>query len=60
MDVKDRRNILGGLAAMLAAPFFLGRDTLVHAMTPRLEKKNPGSLPAPRISPPDHSVKRRG
>ena len=57
MAVKDRRKILGSLAALLAAPFLLGRDTVLRTLTPEAKKNNP--VP-PKITPPDHSVKRRG
>jgi hypothetical protein len=57
MNANDRRSILGGLAALLAAPFLLGRDTLIRTLAPK-EKKD--DQPLPRITPPAHSVKRRG
>jgi hypothetical protein len=57
MEVKDRRSILGGLAAMLATPLLLGREALVRALAPGARKD--ASVP-PKITPPDHSVKRRG
>jgi hypothetical protein len=57
MEVKDRRKILGNLAALLAAPFLLGRATLAQAFTPREKGQDPV---LPRITPPAHSVKRRG
>lgn len=55
MDIKARRNILGGLAALLAAPFFLGRNALARVLAPGAQKDGP---PPPRIVPPAHSVKR--
>jgi hypothetical protein len=57
MDVKDRRTILGSLAALLAAPFLLGRDAVIRTYTSAVKKDDP--VP-PRITPPAHSVKRRG
>jgi hypothetical protein len=57
METKDRRSILGGLAALLAAPLLLGRKALVRALAPDAGKD--ARVP-PRITPPDHSVKRRG
>ena len=57
MEVKERRSILGGLAALLVAPFLLGREALARTLSP--ETKNVDAAP-PRITPPAHSVKRRG
>lgn len=57
MEVKDRRSILGGLAAMLATPLLLGREAVALALAPGARKD--ASVP-PKITPPDHSVKRRG
>lgn len=57
MDVKARRNILGGLTALLAAPFLLGRGALASVLAPSVKKTGP--VP-PRIVPPALSVKRRG
>ena len=57
MELKGRRTILGNLAALLAAPFFMGRATLIRALAPAAKKNNP--LP-PRITLPAHSVKRLG
>lgn len=58
MEVKDRRKILGSLAALLAAPVLFGRDTVVRALAPRLKLAEPPA--SPKINPPAHSVKRRG
>lgn len=55
--MKDRKSILGGLAALLATPFLLGFDTLIRTFA--LEEKKRDPVP-PRITPPAHSVKRRG
>ena len=57
MAVKDRRKILGSLAALLAAPFLLSRDTVIRTLMPETKKNEP--IP-PRITPPAQSVKRRG
>jgi hypothetical protein len=57
MEVKERRKILGNLAALLAAPFLLGRDNLIRTFAPEAKKNDPTP---PRITPPAHSVKRRG
>lgn len=57
MEVKNRRTILGYLTALLAAPFLLGRDTVIRTFAS--EAKKDCSAP-PRITPPAHSVKRRG
>jgi hypothetical protein len=57
MEVKGRRTILGNLVALLAAPFLLGRATLAQALTPTAKGQDPV---VPRITPPAHSVKRRG
>ena len=57
MAVKDRRKILGNLVALLAAPFFLGRATLISTFAATKKKSDP--IPA-RITPPVHSVKRHG
>jgi len=55
MAVKDRRIILGGLAALFAAPFLLGRRAVLRTLS-RQEKQD---APALKITPPAHSVKRR-
>ena len=57
MDVKDRRTILGTLAALLAAPFLLGRKALLQPLALKANQNDPQT---PRITPPAHSVKRRG
>jgi len=57
MEMKDRRKLLGNLAALLAAPLLLGRDTLIRTLTPAAKRNDPAP---PRITPPAHSVKRRG
>jgi hypothetical protein len=56
---KDRRQILGSVAALLAAPLVLGKDALVHTFLPKKPEDKPAEdQPRPRINPPAHSVKR--
>ena len=55
MELKERRLILGNLAALLAVPFLLGRQALIPTLTAEAEKND---SPPPRITPPAHSVKR--
>ena len=54
---KNRRQILGSVAALLAAPLVLGKDVLVRAFLPK-ESETTENQPRPRINPPAHSVKR--
>lgn len=58
MESKNRREILGSVAALLAAPLVLGKDALVDTFF----KTKAEAEPEPRlaITPPAHSVKRRG
>lgn len=58
MELKDRRDILGSVAALLAAPLVLGKKAIVSSIL----QDEPLSEPKPRleINPPAHSVKRRG
>ena len=65
MDHANRRDILGRITAMLAAPFLLGRQALDLAA--RAGKETPPEAPPSErlsvrlaITPPSHSVKRRG
>jgi hypothetical protein len=56
---KNRRQILGSVAALLAAPLVLGKDALVHTFLPKKSDEKPAeNLPRPSINPPAHSVKR--
>lgn len=56
---KNRRQILGSVAALLAAPLVLGKESLVHTFFPKgTGAKVPDDQPRPRINPPAHSVKR--
>jgi hypothetical protein len=57
MEVKERRTILGSLGALLAVPFLLGRDTVLRTFAAEAKPKAPTP---PKITPPAHSVKRRG
>ncbi len=54
---KNRRQILGSVAALLAAPLVLGKDALVPAFLSK-ESEAPEPRLRPRINPPAHSVKR--
>ena len=54
---KNRRQILGSVAALLAAPLVLGKEALVRTFLPK-ENEAPEALPRPSINPPTHSVKR--
>ena len=56
---KNRRQILGSVAALLAAPVVLGKEALVHTFLPKKTgAEAPDDRPRPRINPPAHSVKR--
>lgn len=57
MAVKDRRKMLVNLATLLTAPLLLGRKALLHTLAP---KGNSSDAVPPKITPPAHSVKRRG
>jgi hypothetical protein len=58
LEDKNRRQILGSVAALLAAPLVLGKDALVHTFLPKHGAEATGDQPRPRINPPAHSVKR--
>ena len=61
MEPKNRRQILGSVAALLAAPLVLGKDALFQTFLRQGAKvEPPEALPRTRINPPAHSVKRRG
>ena len=64
MESNIRRQILGSVASLLAAPLLLGKDALFQTFLPQGAKAEPPEAPeAPpraRINPPAHSVKRRG
>jgi len=61
MEPKNRRQILGSVASLLAAPLLLGKDGLFQTFLPRGAKAEPREAPPRiRINPPAHSVKRRG
>ncbi|MCX5735585.1 MAG: hypothetical protein NTW68_14860 [candidate division NC10 bacterium] len=61
MEPKNRRQILGSVASLLATPLVLGQDALLQAVLPRGAKAAPPEAPPrARINPPTHSVKRRG
>ena len=61
MEPKNRRQILGSVASLLAAPLVLGRDVLLRSFLPQGAKAEPPEAsPRTRINPPAHSVKRRG
>lgn len=57
MAVKDRRKMLVNLAALLTAPLLLGPKALLRTLVP---KGTSSDAVPPRITPPAHSVKRRG
>ncbi|HEX9081647.1 MAG TPA: hypothetical protein VF768_05165 [Holophagaceae bacterium] len=65
MGTVNRREILGRLTALVAGPLLMGRQAMNLAF--RSERGTPPEAPpaeeAPRrlaITPPSHSVKRRG
>jgi|GEM_PF-6173120 len=59
MEAKNRRQILGSVAALLAAPLVIGKDALVHTFfSEEAGAEAPENQPRPRINPPAHSVKR--
>ncbi len=61
MEPKNRRQILGSVASLLAAPLVLGKDVLLQPFLPQGAKAEPPKAPPrTRINPPAHSVKRRG
>jgi hypothetical protein len=61
MEPKNRRQILGSVASLLAAPLVLGKDALFRTFRPQGAKPSPPEAsPRTRINPPAHSVKRRG
>jgi hypothetical protein len=61
MEPKNRRQILGSVASLLAAPLVLGKDALFQTFLPQGAKAEPPEAPPrARINPPAHSVKRRG
>jgi hypothetical protein len=61
MEPKNRRQILGSVASLLAAPLVLGKNALLQAFLPQGAKADsPEATPRTRINPPAHSVKRRG
>ena len=61
MEPKNRRQILGGMASLLAAPLVLGKDALFRTFRPQGAKADsPAAPPRARINPPDRSVNRRG
>ncbi|MFZ1614310.1 MAG: hypothetical protein WAT51_09085 [Holophaga sp.] len=56
MESKNRREILGSVAALLAAPLALGKEAVVDTFF----KTKAEPEPRLAITPPAHSVKRRG
>jgi hypothetical protein len=61
MEPKNRRQILGSVASLLAAPLVLGKDALFQTFLLQGAKAEPPEAPPrARINPPAHSVKRRG
>ena len=61
MEPKNRRQILGSVASLLAAPLVLGKDALFRTFRPQGAKADPPAAPPrARINPPARSVKRRG
>lgn len=58
MELKHRREILGSVASLLAAPLVLGKEALVDTFLRKETKAEP--QPRLAINPPAHSVKRRG
>jgi hypothetical protein len=61
MEPKNRRQILGSVASLLAAPLVLGKGGLFQTSRPQGAKAEPPEIsPRTRINPPVHSVKRRG
>ncbi len=61
MEPKNRRQILGSVAALLAAPLVLGKEALLQTFRPQGAKAGLSEAsPRARINPPAHSVKRHG
>jgi hypothetical protein len=61
MEPKNRRQILGSVASLLAVPLVLGKDALFQTFLRQGAKAEPPEAPPrTRINPPAHSVKRRG
>ena len=61
MEPKNRRQILGSVASLLAAPLVLRKGALFQTLLPQGAKAAPHEAPPRvRINPPAHSVKRRG
>jgi len=57
MEPKNRRQIFGSVASLLAAPLVLGKDALLQTFLS--EGPEPAEAqPRPQINPPAHSVKR--
>jgi len=66
MGTSNRREILGRMAALVAGPLLLGRQALDLTLR-SVQETPPEAPPAPAeaparfsITPPSHSVKRRG
>jgi len=57
MEPKNRRQIFGSVASLLAAPLVLGKDALLQTFLPDRPESNEVQ-PRPSINPPAHSVKR--
>lgn len=51
----ERRTLLGSLAALLATPLLFGRD-----LVSGLFRRTAAPEGRPTLTPPSHSVKRRG
>jgi hypothetical protein len=58
MSMAERRTILGSLMALLATPLVFGKEAVARTLTPRGDNADPE--PRLKITPPAHSVKRRG
>jgi hypothetical protein len=58
MSMTERRTILGSLMALLATPLVFGKDAVVPTLAPAGKSTDPE--PSLKITPPAHSVKRRG
>ena len=61
MPATERRTILGSLLALLATPLLAGRSALTRTLAVPLKENEEGDGSSPiKITPPAHSVKRRG
>ncbi|MCE1229270.1 MAG: hypothetical protein LWX11_07275 [Firmicutes bacterium] len=58
METTPRRDILGSVASLLAAPLLLDKEAVAATFLP--QEKDAEARPALVLNPPAHSVKRRG